>query len=195
MTLKLDFFEEVVNKSLINIPFNDNIPIVKQSKKTNKSKSKGNTFENKIAKQLGNWIFNNNTTFTRSITSGAIKSAYVGDIIPQKQLPWKEFPFLIECKNGYKNNISDFNNTTLLDAWLSKCLKDRTNEQPIIWLIVSFHAHEPLFITDLELKLTAKIILKVENIPFYFYKFKELQEYKFYNLYSHISDLNEIFNM
>lgn len=168
--------------------------------KVNKSKRKGNSYENKIAKQLGRWIFNDEVMLNRSITSGAVKTNYLGDIVPQKPLPWKdsEFPFLIECKNGYANQASDFNNTTLLDTWLLKLLKERTEDQPIIWLIVSFHAHQPLFITDLELTIKSNIILKeVYNGRFelfYIYKLKELFEYDFYYLYNNNLELMKIFN-
>jgi len=173
----------------------------KPSKKPNKSKSKGNSFENKVAKTLSNWIFEGDDFFQRSITSGAIKrsSMYLGDIVPQKQLPWKDFIFLIECKNGYKQNISNFNNTTLIDSWLLKCLNDRTDNQPIIWLIIGFHAYEPLFITDLELELKSNIIIKevynVVTIPFYIYKFKDLVKYNFYDLYSHNKEILKVFNV
>jgi len=169
--------------------------------KSNKSKSKGNSFENKIAKLLSEWMFGEVDFLQRSITSGAIKrvTVYQGDIVPQKQLPWKDFIFLIECKNGYKQNISNFNNTTLIDNWLIKCLKDRSIDQPIIWLIVGFHSYEPLFITDLELNIPAKLIIKEEYggklIPFYIYKFKELLQYDFYDLFSHNSEILKVFNV
>jgi len=182
MSLNIDLFMESQNKPV----------------KANKSKKKGNTFENKIAKQLGKWIFDDCDVFTRSITSGAIKhSAYLGDIVPQKQLQWKEFPFLIECKNGYKQNISNFNNTTLIDNWLLKCLKERSDKQPIIWLIIGFHSYEPLLLTDLELSMQSNIIIKEtyrsKIIPFYIYRFKEIICHNFYDLYKHNSVINEVF--
>jgi hypothetical protein len=165
-------------------------------KVVNKSKRKGNSFENKIAKVLGKWIFNNENMLARSMTSGAIKTVYVGDIVPQKQLGWKGFPFYFEAKNGYKHNISNFNNTTLIDDWLLKALKDRTQEQPIIVLLVAFHSYTPLFITDVELSLPAKIVLKETYnnyvFPFYVYRLKDLMNYNFYDLYRHIPALMEI---
>lgn len=172
-----------------------------KSKKPNKSKSKGNSFENKIAKLLSKWIFGDIDFLQRSITSGAIKrtNIYLGDIVPQKQLPWKEFIFLIECKNGYKQNISNFNNTTLIDTWLTKCLNDRTSDQPIIWLIIGFHSYEPLFITDLELSIKSKLVIKEaynrKLIPFYIYKFKDLLQYDFYDLYSHNQEILKVLNV
>ena len=175
--------------------------LISGSKKRNKSKAKGNSYENKISKLLSKWMFGDIDFLQRSITSGALKrpTLFLGDIVPQKPLPWKgsEFPFLIECKNGYANQASDFNNTTLLDTWLLKLLKERTEAQPIIWLIVSFHGHQPLFITDLELTVKSNIILKeVYNGKFelfYIYKLKELFEYDFYYLYKNIPELMRIF--
>jgi hypothetical protein len=207
MALDIDNFFDAPQKpnkkqEIPNVPFKEGgVELVSKnsSRRPNKSKAKGNSYENKIAKLLGTWIFNDNTKLNRSITSGAVKNAYLGDIVPQKQLKWLEWPFLIECKNGYQGNASDFNNTTLLDTWLQKCLKERTDEQPIIWLIVSFHGHQPLFITDLELSISSRIILKQEYekkfISFYIYKLKDLMEYDFYFLYKHIPELLKVFNI
>lgn len=205
MALDIDLFLDMPKKVVkeekdipfLNTPVKEEVKVT--NRKPNKSKAKGNSYENKIAKMLGEWIFDDATKLNRSITSGAIKNAYLGDIVPQKQLKWSEWPFLIECKNGYQGNASDFNNTTLLDTWLQKCLKERSHEQPIIWLIVSFHGHQPLFITDLELKIKSKIILKQDyenqSIPFHIYKLRDLMEYDFYWLYNHIKELNEVFNV
>lgn len=203
MALDIDFLLSTnlkTNKSKLDtIPFSNKALTEKDSKKKpNKSKSKGNQYENKIAKKLGEWIFNDPYMFTRSVTSGAIKAAYLGDIVPQKQLGWNDYPFLIECKNGYANNASDFNNTTLIDLWLQKCLNERSMSQPIIWLIISFHGHQPLFITDLELRIKAKIIINQElndkTYPFYVYKLHDLMEYDFYWLYNNATELLKVFN-
>jgi len=87
-------------------------------KKPNKSKQKGNRYENEIAKQLGVWIFNDKDVFQRSLTSGAKKSVYIGDIVPQKQLPgWTRFGVCLECKNGYKDSIPTFNNYSIITKW------------------------------------------------------------------------------
>ena len=71
-------------------------------KKKNRSKKIGNSFENKIAKLLGKWWFDDEYALKRHDTSGAIKFAWSGDIVPQKLIPWKGFPFLIECKSVTK---------------------------------------------------------------------------------------------
>ena len=55
---------------------------VTKSKKTNRSKKKGNAFENQVAKELGIWMFNDVNFLQRHLTSGAQKNVYCGDIIP-----------------------------------------------------------------------------------------------------------------
>lgn len=197
MALELDFFEEMIEKPK-GSPF-DGTPSQANKRRPGKSKAKGNAYENKIAKLLGEWIFNDPHKLNRSLTSGAQKNAYLGDIVPQKQLRWDEWPFLIECKNGYVNNASDFNNTTLLDEWLTKCMSECNAEQSIIWLIVSFHGHQPLLFTNIELTIKANIIIKErhgnELVPFYCYKLRELIDYDFYYLYKNIPGLMNIFNV
>lgn len=171
---------------------------IKPTKKPNTSKSKGNQFENKTAKLIGTWIFDDKDAFIRSITSGAIKSCFVGDIVPQKQLGWVSYPFLIECKNGYSNNIPNFINYSKIEEWLIKCLKERTKEQPIIYLICAFHSYGTILITDVEMALKSNLIVKVDynnnKMPFFIYKLKDLLEYNFYSLYSHIPALLDVFN-
>jgi len=162
---------------------------------TNTSKAKGNSFENKMAKLLGEWIFKDKLVLTRSLTSGAIKSVYTGDIVPQKPFGWDYFMFNFECKSGYSQHIPNFINYTKIEEWLKKCLKDRTMQQPIIWLICGFHGYETILITDLEFTLKSNLIIKVENISFYIYKLKELLKYEFYSLYGNNIKLLEVFNL
>lgn len=160
-------------------------------KKTFKAKSKGNLYENKIAKELGTWIFGDKYMLGRHITSGAQKHTYVGDIVPHKRIPeWfngGEWNFLIECKNGYKNNIPNLNNQNIIRQWIKKSIQERTGTQSIIYLIVSFHGYSPLLITDIPFNLTADLIInhkeKGETIQFHLYRFKELIEYNFSSLY------------
>jgi hypothetical protein len=166
----------------------------KPEKKPNTSKAKGNAFELKIAKMLSEWIFKDKFVLTRSVTSGAIKNVFVGDIVPQKPFGWKEFVFDIECKNGYSTHIPNFINYTKVEEWLSKCLKERTMQQPIIWLIAGFHNYEPILITDLEMTLKSNLIIKVDGFEFYIYKLKEVMRYNFYSLYGHLPKLLEVFN-
>ena len=169
----------------------------KRTKKVsaNTSKAKGNSFELKIAKLLSDWIFKDKFVLTRSVTSGAIKNVYVGDIVPQKPFGWLQYPFDIECKNGYSTHIPNFINYTKIEEWLQKCLKERTLQQPIIWLICGFHSYENILITDLEMTLKSNLIVKVEGVAFYVYKLKELMKYKFYSLYANNPKLMKLFNL
>ena len=170
-------------------------PKPKPIKKSNTSKAKGNFFENKIAKLLSQWIFHDINMLTRSLTSGAIKSVYVGDIVPQKPFGWDSFMFNFECKSGYEKHIPNFINYTKIEQWLEKCLKERTLQQPIIWLICGFHSYETILITDLEMTLKSNLIVKVEGVSFYIYKLKDLMKYEFYSLYANNPKLMKLFNL
>lgn len=83
---------------------------LKRSKRIN-SRTKGNAFERKIAKLLNEHY--NTTEFMRTPGSGAFATTHKlpehlqvhGDLITPK-----DFPFLIECKKGYKFTISDLYN-------------------------------------------------------------------------------------
>lgn len=165
--------------------------------KPNRNKAKGNLFENKVAKELGIWMFNDKDMLNRHLTSGAQKSAWVGDIIPQKQLPLYfnngEFPFLIECKNGYKANIPNLNNQTIIRQWLSKAISETTKTQNVIYLITSFHSYSPLLFTDVSFNLTSHLILNLNYnnkiIPFYIYEYRKLLAIPFYSLYENCEEI------
>ena len=171
------------------------------------SKKKGSTYENKIAKELGMWMFKDKNMLCRHLTSGAQKSVYIGDIVPQKRLPdgfnsgiWT---FVIECKNGYKNQIPNLNNQTIVRTWLKKLYQemiDHPCNQKIIYLIASFHGYSPLLFTDLKLNpelvypdliINIKII-SGEIIPFYIYKYKELLELPFFKIYDNTEIINKL---
>lgn len=165
--------------------------------RSNKNKAKGNLFENKVAKELGVWMFNDRDMLSRHLTSGAQKSAWVGDIIPQKQLPTYfnngHFPFLIECKNGYKANIPNLNNQTIIRQWLTKAKLESTPNQNIIYLITSFHAYSPLLFTDIPFNIPSGLILNhISNdmiTPFYIYEYRKLLERPFFSLYEGCEEL------
>lgn len=147
----------------------------------NKSKRKGNKYENEIAKTLGIWMFNDKDALTRSITSGARKTVYTGDIVPQKQLPnLKAFIWHIECKSGYKNQIPSFNNFALIEKWLLKCLNETNfDKQPIIWLICRFHGYSSILLTNCQFQnilwtLCVNIIHNNMHNFFYTYRLEEL---------------------
>lgn len=143
-----------------------------------KPKRKGNAFENKIAKELGLWFFNDKTMLCRHPTSGAIKSAWIGDIIPHKQLPlpWKHWPFFIECKSGYENQTCTLNNQNIIRNWIDKCIKDICGkENIIILLIVNFRGYSPIIITNYKFLLTDPILILVHNKKYYnIYIYKEI---------------------
>lgn len=165
--------------------------ITKPPNRVFRSRSKGNLFENRVAKELGVWIFNDKDMLCRHLTSGAQKQVYVGDIVPQKNIPLHFnngiMPFLIECKNGYKTNVPNLNNQTIIRQWITKALIERNANQNIIYLIVSFHSYSPLLITDIPFNLTANLILNhFENgniIPFHIYEYRKILEKSFHELY------------
>lgn len=115
-------------------------------------KRKGNSEERKQAKQLSLWMFGDPDVLKRHSTSGADKSVYVGDVIPIKQLQnygWKKFPFMIEIKTGYKENIPTFWSYDKILLWYKKAKKEceKTN-QNIILLICQFKNRSALLITN-----------------------------------------------
>lgn len=149
---------------------------------SSKSKRKGNSFENKIAKELGIWIFGDKHMLCRHATSGAIKSAWLGDIVPQKQLPeqWKSWPFYIECKSGYTNQVCTFNNQTIVRMWIDKCLKDLNGLSKIILLIVNFKGYSSLFITNYKLLNIVPMLILIHNDKLYnIYEFKNVTSLNF----------------
>lgn len=164
---------------------------IKKSSGSNRNKNKGNTFEWKVARELGIWMFNDREMLCRHITSGAIKTTWVGDVIPQKNIPtyWNNgvYPFLIECKNGYKNNIPNLNNQTIVRNWLIKAYYEKTKTQNILFLIASFHGYSPLLITDIVFNIIPNLQLNLQitndlNIPFYIYDYRKLLDKNFYSL-------------
>lgn len=146
-----------------------------------RSKRKGNNFENKIAKELGLWMFNDQHMLGRDITSGGKKVAWIGDIIPQKQLPPEcndLFPFYIECKNGYGNKIPTFFNYDIIKKWLDKCEKDKNEQQNIIFLIVQFKNMKTiLLVSNKEFFIGAEtwfLSFKHNDKIYYIYDYKRL---------------------
>ncbi|RLA83084.1 MAG: hypothetical protein DRG78_05430 [Epsilonproteobacteria bacterium] len=167
--------------------------------KIGKSKAKGNKFENRVAKELGVWFFNDKDALQRHLTSGAQKSVWVSDIVPQKQLRWGGFPFLIESKNGYKSQLPTLYTQTLVRDWLVKALDERTEAQPIIWLIAKFHRCRTLLITDTPFNhtkifspITLNVVYNNAVMPFYIYDYDGLLSFDFYELISHNKPLLEV---
>jgi hypothetical protein len=154
---------------------------VTKSKKTNRSKKKGNAFENQVAKELGIWMFNDVNFLQRHLTSGAQKNVYCGDIIPVKQLPdwFNKWTILIETKNGYPTNIPNIWRQTWLKDIFNKARQEAAiHNQNIIFLIIRFKNRSKLLFTNCY--IDPKIILynaifpleqngKVHNIYVYDY--------------------------
>ena len=156
------------------------------------SKSKGNRFELQVAKKLSKWFFNDETVLYRHESSGARKINYVGDIIPKdiEKFTWKKWPFIIEVKSGYKNNIPTFcGGRKLFNSWIIKLLSEKTEKQFIPILIFQFYRHPIYLMTPLifhlcDCELAYPIEFNDEKIIFYEYLFEELLKYDFYQIFN-----------
>jgi hypothetical protein len=168
-----------------------------------KAKQKGNTFENKISKILGQWMFNDIHVLSRHLTSGAQKQVYCGDIIPIKQLDeykeWKnKFPFLIETKHGYPQHVPTVWSFTKVGEWYIKSYQESLlNKQPIIFLICQFKNKKTILITNYLIDVNKFLFNSVFPIQIngdlhytYVYIFGELLKYNFHDLFN----LEEILN-
>lgn len=194
MTLDVNEIIDIITpgKKKLEIPANPVKPSIKKNTGSSRSKKKGNKYENEIAKALGKWIFNDPDMLSRSITSGAKKTVYTGDIVPQKQMPkWNKWFVHVECKSGYENQIPTFNNFAIIEKWLTKCLEEVDfDRQPVIWLVCRFHGYSSILLTNCMFQtanwgLCVNIQHNGLNNFFYTYKLKELMEYDFYELVDH----------
>ena len=155
-------------------------------------KNKGNAFERTISNDLSCWFFNQKGVLWREPTSGARKkNAYRGDIIPANvevfSKYWKCWPFIIECKHGYKNQIATFSNQTKVRIWLKKLMDERCNAQQIPMLIIQFHARSKILITNYMLNTWCDISMAMIHNDitqiFYIYDFAILLKLNFYNIF------------
>jgi hypothetical protein len=174
--------------------------IVKPKARASRNKAKGNFFEWKVARDLGTWIFNDREMLCRHITSGAIKTTWVGDIVPQKNIPtsWNNgiWPWLVECKHGYKGNIPNLINHTIVKTWLLKAYYERSKTQNLLFLITAFHGYSTLLFTDVSFNLMPNLQLNLEIddnkfVPIYIYDYKKILALNFYSL---CEDNKEFFN-
>lgn len=146
------------------------------------AKRKGNRFENKMSKLISAWMFGDKNVLGRHATSGAQKNVYVGDVVPVKitNFSWCTWPFVIELKNGYKNEIPDFFSQTIIHKWIDKLFEETTKTQYIPWLIVQFHRKQPLLFTTMQLNFWSDIAMTHvhnDNIYiFYVYNYKHLMD-------------------
>jgi len=149
-------------------------------RRPNNQKSKGNKYERDTAKKLSIWMFSDPTILYKHEDSGARKIVYNGDITPKhiSKYPWDIFPFVIECKNGYKNNIPTLMNQNHLKKWLKKLLEERTDEQRIPVFIAQYHHQIPILMTTIILRhgymLALVVNTKNSSEFFYVYKFNDL---------------------
>lgn len=142
--------------------------LIRTKKKRINSRTKGNTFENKICKILNEKF--NTTDFMRSPGSGAFATSHKlpehlqihGDLITPKN-----FRFTIECKKGYnKESLSSvFNPKSNLISFIEQAETDAKKEnkdfilvfaqdrQPIIILINS----KILYTYEVDIKISIKI--------------------------------------
>lgn len=159
--------------------------------KKNKSKSLGNSFERKIAKELSIWMFNDQHVLKREPTSGATKNVYCGDIFPMKQINWEVWPFHIECKYGYSQFTPTLLSYPIIEKWYLKALAESkiTENQNIILLICNFKNKKGIMVfTNKKLK---KILYKsiiciktngiLENV--YCYDYNEMLKYNFESVF------------
>lgn len=160
-----------------------------RSEISRRNKKVGNREENKIAKTLGEWIFNDKFTLKKHDTSGARKEVYSGDIVVQKPIRWPIFFLNIEVKNGYADNYPDFWNHTMLLKWMKKCIKesDDSKEQKLILLITQFKNRQKLVTTNYLVKslpFKASFPIEWETRSFAFvYLLKDLMKHEFEDLF------------
>lgn len=157
------------------------------------SKAKGGRFERECAKKLSIWMFDDGDVLKREPTSGAIKSVYVGDIFPMKQIDWKCFPFMIEAKTGYEKSTPSLYDYKILEKWAIKSIEDSecNEQQKIILLIVQFK-QKPIFLfTDhfinenkLVYTISFPIIRNNDITYFYAYHFNSLLSIPFQEIFS-----------
>ena len=154
-------------------------------------KAKGGKMERDTAKTLSIWMFGDEHVLKREPTSGAFKYNYCGDVIPQKQIDWSNFPFLIETKTGYETFTPTLWQYTKVLEWYNKSVgESKQHNQWIIFLICQFKNKPTLLFTNYHLELDR--ILPVAIIPnqtngdvnwVYTYLFKDLLKLKFTDLY------------
>lgn len=154
-------------------------------------KRKGNKMERDVAKLLSIWMFNSEHVLKREPTSGASKFNYCGDVYPQQQIDWSNFPFLIETKTGYEQHTPTFWQYTKTLEWFNKAsVEGRQHNQWIIFLICQFKNRSALLFTDYHLDLEK--IVPTAIIPnqingeiqwIYVYTLKEVIKLNFLDLF------------
>jgi hypothetical protein len=130
----------------------DTSPLIKrQKKKKINSRTKGNRFENKIAKKLNERF--NTEEFCRSPGSGAFATTHklpeylkvYGDLITPKN-----FKYIIECKKGYNEvKIDDlFNTKSIFSNMIAQASRDSKKSSRKFILIIGQDRRDPVAITN-----------------------------------------------
>jgi hypothetical protein len=131
-------------------------------------------------------MFSSPTVLYRHEDSGARKVVYTGDITPKDadNFHWSIWPFVIELKNGYQQNIPTLMTQTLLRKWLVKLLDERTKTQRIPLLICQFHHQIPILLTNILLNSYCDVSIMQEYDgkfeTFYVYRYRELLKLNFF---------------
>ena len=154
-------------------------------------KRKGNKMERDTAKILSFWMFNIEHVLKREPTSGASKFNYCGDVYPQQQIDWLNFPFLIETKTGYENHTPTLHQYTKVLEWFNKAFQEgKQHNQWIIFLICQFKNKSALLFTNYHLDLEEIVPIAIlpnqvdEEIQWiYTYIFKEVLKLNFLDLF------------
>jgi hypothetical protein len=157
----------------------------------NIGKDKGNQFERHISRELSTWFFNDKGLLWRESTSGARKvDAYSGDVVPSNvekfSKYWNMWPFIIECKSGYRQHTATLSNQTKVREWLCKLLNERIGNQIIPMLIIRFYSQPTILLTTLQLETWCNLSLALKqggtiNI-FYIYLLSDLLKTDFYEI-------------
>jgi hypothetical protein len=167
----------------------------KKKAKTKNPKEKGNRNERKIAVEMSEWMFGDKSILFRDASSGARKVAYVGDIVPVKQMPWKYFPWFIEAKSGYNKDIATFYNQKLLREWIVKYTSQLTEEQSNLLLVIRHDHKQPFVICNKELTLLDwTLCIKVNEKKYYSYLYKDLLEVDINDLLNDLSVKDILYN-
>jgi len=151
-------------------------------------KSKGNSFERKVAKQVGIWLFNDVDMVWRDSTSGGRKIVYRGDVVPVKahEFPWGCWPFLFEAKSGYKEHIPTLMNQNRVREWLVKLMSELDSQQNIPMLVAQFHSHQPILLTTVMFEFYSDISLMVKYndhyYQFFVYNWNAILKSRFYEI-------------
>jgi len=133
---------------------NDNFDLSKLKKTEKKrinSRTKGNTFERKVAEMLNERF--KTTDFCRSPGSGAFATTHklpehlqvYGDLITPKN-----FKFIIECKKGYNKEglESVFNPNSILNEMIAQAARDSNKANRFFLLIIAQDRKDPIVFTN-----------------------------------------------